>query len=107
MKYLLAGVLAFALSGVAMAEGSGKGGDEFRNTAARYAAQAQQARAKGQHEKARAYSRMAAIKRNAASLADKGRWSEIDWSEYHRLSAEVAGYKGKAHKGKGHNKGYK
>ena len=35
------------------------------------------------------YERMAEIKRHAASLADKGRWDDIDWSEYEKLDKEL------------------
>jgi len=88
------------LSGGVMAQGSGKGGDEFRHTAVKYEQRAKKARANGNYDKARTLKRLAEIKRHAARLADKGKWNQIDWSEYHRLNGELAGYKGKGHKSK-------
>ncbi|MBE9398935.1 hypothetical protein IOQ59_16875 [Pontibacterium sp. N1Y112] len=102
MKTLITGLVLLLLSGGVFAQGNGKGGDEFRNTASKYETKARNARSNGHHNKARAYARMAEIKRQAARLADKGKWNQIDWTEYHRLNAEVAG-----HHGKGKGKGYK
>jgi hypothetical protein len=63
--------------------GDGAGGDEFRATAAEYASKAQKARSQGQDDIAALYYQQASIKTNAAALADKGQWSEVDWTEYH------------------------
>ena len=66
-----------------LAEGSGKGGDEFRQTAKKYDMKSQKYQNKGMSDVAALYARQAEIKREAARLGDQGRWNEIDWSEYH------------------------
>lgn len=73
----------------------GKPGDEFRKTAAKYDALAKKEK---NAEIAKAYKRMAAIKREAAKKGDAGKWKEISWKEYQALEAKIA-------KLKGHNKG--
>ena len=59
------------------------GGDEFRAAASTYAGKAQQASSQGRDGIAALYLQQAAIKTNAAALADMGQWSEIDWTQYH------------------------
>ena len=44
---------------------------------------------KGMSDIATIYIRMADIKRQAGSLADQGRWDDIDWSEYEALDAKL------------------
>mgnify|MGYP007053887115 CR=1 FL=1 len=83
----------FVISSSAVAEGKSTGGDDFRKTAGRYESQAKKASANGNADHARIFKRLAAIKRHAAKLADEGKWSEIDWTEYHKLNKEL--YKGK------------
>jgi len=70
----------FCVSSVA---DSKAGGDAFRATASTYAGKAQQASTQGQDGIAALYLQQAAIKTNAAALADMGQWSEIDWTQYH------------------------
>jgi len=79
-------ILLVTISFVSLSEGNSKGGDGFRATAKQYELKAQAHR-----DKAKAYSRMAEIKREAASLADAEKWSEIDWAEYYELDAQVSG----------------
>lgn len=67
---------------VTLADGAA-GGDEFRATAAEYASKAQQASYQGLDDIAALYYQQASIKTNAAELADKGQWSEVDWTQYH------------------------
>lgn len=81
---LLAG---FVLNVPVMADGDG--GDAFRQTAREYDEKARYYQQKQQADKVRVYQRMAEIKRNAARLADEGRWEEIDWSEYHQLEKQL------------------
>jgi hypothetical protein len=59
------------------------GGDAFRATASTYVGKAQQASTQGRDGLAALYLQQAAIKTNAAALADMGQWSEIDWTQYH------------------------
>lgn len=65
------------------------GGDEFRETAKEYDIQAKKSHENGEKEKAQAYARMAEIKREAATLADQGKWSEINWTEYFLLLKSI------------------
>ena len=97
---LITAAMMIVLSAPLAAE-SGKGGrpgDEFRHKAAEYddsAAKAvQQAtqtegKAIGKYlELSAIYREMAAIKRNAASLADQGRWNDIKWNRYQELEGK-------------------
>lgn len=81
--------LTLIFSTTAMAEGDTRGGDDFRQTAIEYDAEASKFRNKGYHEVAGFYDRLAAIKRNAAKLADEGRWDELDWTEYYELNEKI------------------
>jgi hypothetical protein len=77
-------------SNIAYAE-SNEGGDKFRVAASEYDQLSKQAKQNGDSKTATIFQRLAIIKRHAADLADQGRWSEIDWSEYHALSAQLSG----------------
>ena len=77
-------IIVFSFNTQLFAEGSGKGGDDFRKTAASYEEKSEKYRAKGMTEVANLYSRQAEIKREAAAMGDEGRWDEINWSEYHK-----------------------
>ena len=70
----------------------GKPGDEFRKTAAKYDALAKKEK---NAEIAKAYKRMAAIKREAAKKGDSGQWDKISWKEYHVLEAKISKLKAK------------
>ena len=72
-----------------MAEGTGKGGDEFRMTAIKYDKKSKMFSEKGMPEVARLYNRQAEIKRKAADMGDQGRWNEIDWTEYHANEEKI------------------
>lgn len=76
----------FSLVGVA---GSYNAGDQFRNTAVEYEQKATVASQKGDQRKADIYKQLAEIKRNAAKLADEGRWGEISWDKYEELNAKL------------------
>jgi hypothetical protein len=93
MKTIVTGLLALMISGLVFADGKSNGGDEFRKAAEKYQMKSNSANLNGDSKTAQAYRRMAEIKIEAASLADSGRWSEIDWSEYHVLNAQVLGHK--------------
>lgn len=77
---------------------SGMPGDEFRKTAMDYEDNAAKAVKEATHaqgenirrylEVSSVYREMAAIKRNAASLGDQGRWDDISWDRYHELEAQ-------------------
>lgn len=82
-------LIVFSLSSQLFAEGGGKGGDEFRKTAENYDNKSEMYRSKGKTEVASLYARQADIKQNAAELADKGLWNEIDWTEYHANEARI------------------
>ena len=82
-------LLIISFNAQVMAEGSGKGGDEFRQTAKKYDMKSEKYRKKGMSEVARLYARQAEIKREAARLGDQGRWNEIDWNEYHANEALI------------------
>ena len=82
-------LLCLTISQAAVAEGGGKGGDAFRDTAASYDAKAEKFAGKGMSEAAAIYKQMAGIKRHAAELGDQNRWDEIDWNEYHALEQQV------------------
>lgn len=99
MKSLILGFLMIAMTGYAFGDGTGKGGDEFRKTAQEYEMKSNKARSSGDTENARIYSRLADIKTDAAKLADKGRWSDIDWTEYNQLNEQLSG-KNNSHKNK-------
>jgi hypothetical protein len=77
---LVMGATIFCLSSFA---DNNAGGDEFRATAATYAGKAHVASTQGQDAIAALYLQQAAIKTNAAALADMGQWSEIEWTQYH------------------------
>jgi hypothetical protein len=78
---LVIGATLFCAGG--FADGAAAGGDEFRATAADYASKAQKAASQGQDDIAALYYQQASIKTDAAALADKGQWSDIDWTQYH------------------------
>ena len=97
MKTIVASLLGVAattslailsMSGAVFA-GDVANGDEFRQGAEDYQARATLARSEGQEEEAAMYDRLAEIKLDAASLADEGRWDEIDWTEYYELTEEL------------------
>lgn len=64
-------------------------GDGFRETAQEYEDLAEDYETSGDSETAAIYTRLAAIKYDAAALADEGRWDDIDWTEYHELQEEL------------------
>lgn len=90
MKHLILGLLIAVLSGSVFAKSVPKGGDEFRETAQEFALKSDEARAAGDFEKSKIYAKLSAIKEEAAQLADKGRWSDIDWTEYNTLNAKLS-----------------
>ena len=71
-------IIVFSFNTQLFAEGSGKGGDDFRKTAESYDNKSEMYRAKGKTEIASLYARQADIKHKAAKLADDGLWDEID-----------------------------
>ena len=97
-------LMAFFLAmGAANAKGkAGKAGDGFRKAAVKYEQNAAEALKNGQAEISKHYRRMAAIKRNAAKLADQGKWDDISWKEYYELEAKINKLRGhkKQHKKK-------
>ena len=102
MKKLLM-ILILTLSSMLMAEGKkGNAGDDFRKAGVEYEVKAKKSLEKGEAERSKIYFRLAAIKKNAAKLADEGKWDDISWDEYYEL-------KNKLHKTKsdGHKKKYK
>lgn len=88
-------LLGLFLAGPAWTVPDGKAGDEFRQAAEEYEdnyekAIKQAAHAEGQAigrylELARTYKEMARIKKNAANLADEGKWDDIHWGRYREL----------------------
>jgi len=74
--------IATLTSTTALANGGG-GGNGFVNAAKQYEEKANKARANGNNEAARIYTRMAEIKRTAAAGKLK------NWDEYHKLSAQL------------------
>lgn len=92
MKFLVKTIAIFFISfnGLLFAEGSNNGGDEFRRTAEKYEAKADQYGNKGLSEVSALYKRQAEIKRHAAKLGDAGQWDDIDWSEYHENEAKIS-----------------
>ena len=92
------GVLAIVASmavtllggGGVMSEGADPGGAEFAKAAIEYRDKADVARETGNAEAATIYDRLAEIKDDAAQLADEGRWEDIDWTEYHELTADLS-----------------
>ena len=73
----------------AHAENNGKkGGDGFRKAAVDYDTKAAAAFKGGYGEIAKCFRQMAAIKRNAAALADQNKW-DFDWTEYHKIAAKI------------------
>lgn len=86
---LLALSFVLATCTISQADGNSNGGDDFRSTANQYQSKAAKYRSQGKSQVAALYTRLAAIKRNAASLADQNRWDEIDWSEYHTIEAQI------------------
>ncbi len=101
-SFILVTLLATVTLGAnSYAQGKGgHGGDGFRNTAVEYDGKAKHYKHKGKQDIAAVYARMAAIKRHAAKLADKGRWDDIDWSEYHQLEGKLATMHNNKHKKK-------
>ena len=93
MKYLFSFFLLCSLSLLGLAEGSSKGGDDFRKTAKEYQQLAGHYGTKGHSELAALYTRMSEIKIDAAVKADAGQWDDIDWSEYFAIEDKVAGLK--------------
>lgn len=89
MVQVLTFVLAVLLSGAVFADGKSRGGDEFRATAKKYDEKAAMYGDKGMSEVSELYVRQAEIKREAAGLADEGRWGDIDWSEYHKNEGKI------------------
>ena len=81
--------LIMIFSTTAMAKGDTHGGDDFRQTAKECDTEASKFRNKGYHELASLYDCLAAIKRNAAKLADEGRWDDLDWTEYYRVEGKI------------------
>lgn len=77
----------------------GKGGHDFYKAAEEYKKKASHYAAQGNSKQADAYQRLSEIKYNAGKLADKGRYDEIDWAEYYRITESLYPSKGK-HKGK-------
>ncbi len=98
MQYLSRLIIALLFISNAYAEGIGKGGDEFRNTAAEYQMKAEKYSGKGKSDIAAMYARLAEIKLDAAAKADEGEWDAIDWSEYHEIEGKIAKLKTKADK---------
>jgi hypothetical protein len=89
---LLSGfILTLLLTTTGFAEDydKGHGGDGFRDTAMNYENRAKKYNEKGFSDIAAIYTRMAEIKRHAGSLADQGRWDDIDWSEYEELDKKL------------------
>jgi hypothetical protein len=68
---------------------SAKGGQDFRKAAIKYDHHATKAAKHGKQGLAKKYRRLAEIKRNAASLADQGRWEELDWTEYFAINQQI------------------
>lgn len=91
--FLLITILPFGV----IAETSGKGGDDFRHTAKEYKVKASKAMSSGHSENAAIYTRLSEIKEEAAKLADEGKWSDIDWSEYYKLNGALTNHS-KKHK---------
>jgi len=87
---LIAALTTLSLSAVTFAEANNNRGDDFRLTAYEYELKAKHATNNGDNSAARILSRLAAIKREAANLADAGKWSEIDWTEYHQLNQQLS-----------------
>jgi hypothetical protein len=81
--------LLLTTTGFAEDYDKGHGGDGFRETAMNYEYRAKKYEAKGMSDIASIYTRMAEIKRHAGSLADQGRWDDIDWSEYEKLDEKL------------------
>ena len=98
MKRLFLFVLIIIMPFGVIAETSGKGGDDFRNTAKEYQMKAAVAMSSGNSENAAIYTRLSEIKEEAAKLADEGKWSEIDWSEYHELKGKLTNHSKKQKK---------
>lgn len=94
-------ILTLVLTTPGFAEDSdeGLGGDDFRKTAMNYENRASKYEEKGMSDIASIYTRMAEIKRHAGTLADQGKWDDIDWSEYEALDAKLMKlYESKKHK---------
>ena len=89
LKILSLTVLLLVSSPLTFADDDTHGGDEFRKTAMEYDEKSEIFRTKGKMDIAKAYDRLAAIKRHAGTLADQGRWDDIDWSEYHQINASI------------------
>jgi hypothetical protein len=91
--------LLLTTTGFAEDNGEGLGGDDFRKTAMDYENRASKYEDKGMSDIASIYARKAEIKRHAGTLADQGKWDDIDWSEYEALDAKLMKlYKSKKHK---------
>ncbi|MEM6254684.1 MAG: hypothetical protein AAF821_17355 [Cyanobacteria bacterium P01_D01_bin.156] len=87
--FTLTAILLVSVGFNASVLAGGNGGDDFRQTAMEYEAQAQKMRDEGNTSSADIYDRLAEIKYEAAALADEGRWNEIDWTEYHALNEQL------------------
>ena len=83
-------VLTLLGGSIAFAEGADPGGAEFVQAAIEYREQAEVARETGNEDAATIYDRLAEIKDTADQLANEGRWDEIDWTEYHALTADLS-----------------
>ena len=90
MKLLLSLLLSLSFCNLALAEGKSNGGGDFRNTAAEYQDKANHYADNGKYDIAALYQRLSEIKLDAASKADKGKWEDINWSEYHEVNANIA-----------------
>lgn len=81
--------LCFFMPKIAFADAESAGGNDFRQAAREYLALADDFDSKGDFKTAGIYRKMASIKNYAASLADQGKWEDIDWGEYHALSEQL------------------
>ena len=88
-KFILSILLLCSVSVFAEASKKKKGGDEFRATAEKYEIKAKHCLEKGEAECSKILFRMAAIKKNAAQLADEGKWDDISWDEYYALQKKL------------------
>ncbi|MEM7541839.1 MAG: hypothetical protein AAF384_09645 [Pseudomonadota bacterium] len=101
------GLLVFSINTVAADDGHG-----FRQAAVQYDEQAkmmiEKAAYAGDGESAQLlkigaiYQEMAAIKRNAAKLAEQERWNEINWTRYEVLDADKEAILAQLRGGKAH-----
>ena len=98
-RLLFAAAILLAGMSVVYAEHiEGKPGDDFRKTAQVYAAYGSKMAAEARNargdkairyqELSAVYREMADIKSNAAELADKHRWNDVNWDRYHQLASQ-------------------